>query len=80
MGWFTSGPNNPLDKVEVPKDQLPPEVEEPKTKKDMNALASGAHQNFEAMSTSLSQFNKTVQELHNEGQFLGSLLVNRSEF
>merc|ERR1712088_654833 len=70
MGWFTSGPNNPLENVEVPKDQLPAEVEKPKTKKDMNnALAAGAHENFAPMSMSLSQFNKTVQELHNEGNF-----------
>ena len=66
MGWFTSGSNNPLDNVDVPKDQLPPEVEKPKTEKDIKNIG-GSHDNFEAMSRSLGNFNKVVTELHTDG-------------
>ena len=30
MGWFgLGGSSNPLDKIEIPEDQLPPEVQKP---------------------------------------------------
>jgi len=74
MGWFGmgGGGNNPLDKVELDKDQLPSEVEKPASAKDIEKAAQGANVaqtmgQFDALANSMATFNKVVTDMKREG-------------
>ena len=76
MGWFGmgGGGNNPLDKVELDKSQLPSEVEKPASAKDIEKAAQGANVaqtmgQFDALANSMATFNKVVTDMKREGTF-----------
>lgn len=75
MGWFGlggGGGNNPLDKVELDKNQLPPEVEKPQSAGDIEKAARGANVaqtmgQFDQLANSMATFNKVVTDMKREG-------------
>lgn len=77
MSWFgIGGSKNPLDNIEVPKDQLPPEVEKPANAKDLNKAMSQDHgqmlqmgSQFQQLTSSLGEFSKMATELKRSGEF-----------
>ena len=83
MGWFGmgGGSNNPLDKVELDKSQLPSEVEKPASAKDIEKAAQGANVaqtmgQFDALANSMATFNKVVTDMKREGTFQMLTMVN----